>query len=195
MRARLRSPGVGLRASVALVAGSALLGGAVGNGLSREGSQLPVAVAQLTAAVVASADALACFQGVQDDLFIDPTGDIDAASVADAQRRLATCPVRGAVVSAGRIAEPPAPLLESGRWRQIRADLVAGRADMRRGALDIKATRAAMTIDLGDHSHGANVVLAYRAAYADYVQAGTVQANAAALLDQSDTRPAPNAGP
>ena len=46
-----------------------------------------------------------------------------------------------------------------------RADVVSGQADAHRGALDVKATLLAMTTDLADHSDGANVVLAYRAAY------------------------------
>lgn len=177
---------IGVRASAGLVAGAMVLGAAVGNGLVSEHRQLPVAVGQLTRAVIASADALACFQGVQDDLFIDTSGDTTPASVANAERRLETCAVNEAVAAAGRVSVPAAPPLEVGVWRQIRQDIVTGQADAHRAALDIKATRAAMSSDLADRRHGAEVVLAYRAAYADYVQAGTVQADAATLLGRID---------
>jgi hypothetical protein len=177
-----RMPQVGVRAAAGLVVGAVVLGATVGNGLASEHRQLPVAVGQLTDAVVSSADALACFQGVQDDLFVDTAGDTTPASVAAAGRRLATCTVNQAVTAAGRVTVPPAPPLEPGAWRQIRQDVVAGQADAHRAALDVKATLAAMSADLGDRRHGADVVLAYRAAYADYVQAGAVQADATARL-------------
>ncbi len=77
---------------------------------------------------------------------------------------------------------PPAAPLEPGLWQRLRDDIVAGQADVHRGALDVRATRAAMVADLADHRHGADVVLAYRAAYSDYVQAGQVQADAQRLL-------------
>jgi hypothetical protein len=181
-------PQVGVRAAVGLVIGAMVLGATVGNGLASERHQLPVAVGQLTSAVIASADALACFQGVQDDLFVDTTGDTTPASVAAARRRLATCTVDQAVTAAARINVPVAPPLEPGSWRRIRQDVVTGDADAHRGALDVKATLAAMSMDLGDRRHGADVVLAYRAAYADYVQAGAVQADAAARLARMGIR-------
>ena len=177
-----RMPQVGVRAAAGLVLGAVVLGATVGNGLASERHQLPIAVGQLTNAVIASADALACFQGVQDDLFVDTAGDTTPASVAAARRRLATCTVSQAVVAAGRITVPPAPPLEPGLWRRVRQDVVSGQSDAHRGALDVKATLAAMSADLGDRQHGADVVLAYRAAYADYVQAGAVQADAAQQL-------------
>lgn len=179
---RLRMPTVGVRASIGLLVGALTLGAAVGDGLASERHQLPVAVSQLKAAVDASADALTCFQGVQDDLFIDTRSDFNAASVAAAQRRLATCTVPQAVSTAARLTVPAAPPIEPGLWRNIRADVVAGQADVHRGALDIESTLKAMTADLENHSDGANVVLTYNAAYSDYEQAGQVEANAAALL-------------
>ena len=179
-----RMPQVGGRAAAGLVIGAMVLGATVGNGLASEHRQLPVAVGQLTNAVIASADALACFQGVQDDLFVDTAGDTTPASVAAARRRLATCTVGQAVAAAGRITVPPAPPLEPGSWRRVRQDVVAGQADAHRGALDVRATLAAMSADLGDRRHGADVVLAYRAAYSDYVQAGAVQADAATQLQR-----------
>lgn len=188
-RTRPRMPTVGLRASAGLVVGALVLGAAVGEGLSNERSQLPVAVSRLSAAVDASADALACFQGVQDDLFIDTRGDFDAASVAAAQRRLVTCPVRGALATAARLTVPASPPIEPGQWRNVRADLVAGQADVHRGALDIASTLKAMTTDLADHSHGADVVLTYNAAYSDYQQAGKVEADAAARLRELGVTP------
>lgn len=180
-------PTVGARASAGLLAAAVILGGTVGGGLANEHRQLPAAVSQLTGAVVASADALACLQGVQDDLFIDTAGDTSPASVAAARRRLATCPVDGAVARAGGMKVPPPPPLESSAWRRLRAAVVAGQADVRRGALDVRSAQRAMQADLADHHHGADVVLAYRAAYADYVQAGQDQSEAQALLSRLET--------
>ena len=194
LRTRLRLPSVGVRAAAGLVAAATVLGATVGTGLARERQQLPTAVTHLTDAVIASADTLACFQGVQDDLFINTAGDIDAASVAAARRRLATCPVAGAVRAAAALVVPPAPPLEPGLWQRLRADIVAGQDDIHRGTLDVRATRAAMVADLADHRHGADVVLAYRAAYADYVQAGQVEADAQRLLARMDARGAGNTG-
>jgi putative Ca2+/H+ antiporter (TMEM165/GDT1 family) len=187
-----RMPQVGVRAAAGLVVGAMVLGATVGNGLASEHRQLPVAVGQLTNAVIASADALACFQGVQDDLFVDTAGDTTPASVAAARRRLSTCTVSQAVAAAARISIPPAPPLEPGLWRHIRQDVVSGQAAAHRGALDVKATLAAMSADLGDRRHGADVVLAYRAAYADYVQAGAVQADATAQMRRMATGTTPS---
>lgn len=194
IRTRVRMPSVGLRAAAGLVVGAVVLGAAVGQGLASERRQIPAAVAQLDQAVVASADALACFQGVQDDLFIDTAGDFDAASVAAAQHRLATCPVAAAVAGARVISVPAAAPIEPGSWRTVRADLVAGQADAQRGALDLAATRRAMVTDLADHRNGSDVVLAYRAAYADNVLAGQVESDAAAHLREMGVSQQPAAG-
>lgn len=186
MRAAARRlPTVGTRAAVGLVLGATLLGAAVGSSSVTERHQLPGALTQLTTGVIAEADALACLQGVQDDLFIDTRGDIDAASVAAAQRRFAGCPITAAVTSAEAVSVPAPPPLEAASWRKARAALASGAAAARRGALDIKAAAAATGADLVDHQHGTQLILAYRAAYSDYMTAGRDGSLAQAFLAQA----------
>lgn len=175
-------PNIGVRPTVGLVLGAMALGAAVGNGYAREHHQLPQSVAQLDAAVIASADALSCLQGVQDDLYIDAVGTYDAASTGEARTRLDGCAIADAVSAAGRVSVPAAPPLDSAAWHRVHDDVATGQVAVHRGALDIRSAAAAMYSDLADHRAGSAVVLAYRAAYADYVQAGQVEADAAARL-------------
>lgn len=168
---RAATVSVGGRATAGLAAGALLLGAVTGIGLANEHRHLPSTVAQLTDAVVASADVMACFQGVQDDLYIDAVGDFDSASVAAAHRRLGTCPVAAAVRADGGISLPDQPLIEFGAWTQLRTAVASGRADLRRAALDIRATASTMASDLASRNRGQSMIIAYQAAYADYLAA------------------------
>ena len=165
-----------------LVLGAMALGGAVGNGIATEHRALPQSVARLNDAVIASADALSCLQGVQDDLYIDAVGTYDAASAGEARTRLAGCPIAAVTAAVARLSVPSSPPLDWPAWHHVHDDVATGQADVRRAALDIKAAAAAMGADLADHHSGSAVVLAYRAAQADYVQAGQVEADASARL-------------
>lgn len=179
---------MGLRAAAGLVAAAVILGGAVGEGLAGETHQLPVSVGQLGRAVDDSASVLACFQGVQDDLFVDPQGQITPASVVAASRRLSGCPVAAAVSAAHDVSVPPAPPVELGAWGTIRRDVVSAQQDMARGSLDMVSTRRAMVRDLAGHRYGTEVVLAYRAAYADYAAASDLEGDATARLARMGVR-------
>jgi hypothetical protein len=101
-----------------------------------------------------------------------------------ARQRLSGCPVRKAVTSARAVAVPAAPPVELGPWRHIRQDVVAAQQDVARGSLDVAATERAMAIDLASHRYGTEVVLAYRAAYADYTQASDLEGDATTRLSR-----------
>jgi hypothetical protein len=173
---------VGGRAAAGLVAGAVLLGSVAGNGLAVEHQRLPSSVAQLTTAVIASGDVLTCYQGVQDDLYIDAVGDFDSASVAAASRRLHSCPTAAAIRADNEVVLPDQPLLDLGAWTRLRSAVSLGQTDLKRAALDIRATGSTMTRDLVAHRHGQAMVIAYDAAYADFVSAGAQDSLARVLL-------------
>lgn len=179
---RVAAASISGRAAVGLTLAALVLGGLTGRGLAVEHRQLPQSVSQLTAAVDAAADAVTCFQGVQDDLYIDAEGHFDAASEAAARRRLGTCPVDAAVRANQAISLPDQPLVEFGQWVRLRRAVVAGRADIARTALDMRTTDRAMRNDLATHRLGQEMVVTYQAAYSDYLSAAGQDSLARVLL-------------
>lgn len=179
---RATSASISGRAALGLALAALLLGGLTGRGLAIEHRQLPGSVIQLTTAVDAAANAVTCFQGVQDDLYIDAVGHFDVASVAAAQRRLDTCPVDAALRANQAISVPDQPLVEFGNWVRLRSAVVTARADMARAALDIRTTDRAMRSDLATHGRGQTMVVTYQAAYSDYLAAAGQDSLARVLL-------------
>lgn len=165
---------------VACVAPLALvLLGAVAVGVKRERQALPEATEQLRLATVASADLLTCFQGVQDDLYVDTAGTTTVASVGDARERLQGCDVdRLAALLQAIDVPPPAPLTTAAR-RRARAAVEDGAATLHRVVLDARGAKASMAADLSGGKEGSAVVLGVRA-----VAAGDGRANAQSRVAQ-----------
>ena len=132
-----------------------LLGVTVGRSVHREGADLPAASERLRLATVASADLLACFQGVQDDLYSDTSGGTGAGAVSAAADRLRSCDVTRLDGLVERIDVPPAAAVTTAPRRKARAAIEEGAAALRRVVLDAEAARTAMAGELTGRNRAA----------------------------------------
>lgn len=153
-----------------------------GTALIRDRSALPDAAATVRAATVEAASIISCVGGVQDDLFVDTSGDTNAASVVAARDRLSGCDLARLRTLVGSLHLPSGPPIETARLRGVRGRLEQAQAILRRVMLDAKATTDAERADLRDRRHGAAVVLGFRALQTEENLASNLSSVADALL-------------